>query len=229
MSFEGNRELCEQLARLQAGSAVERREAVRALGQHGSPYAVESLLIALHDADACVREAAADALGRIGDFRAAGFLVTALGDTEPEVRVAAADALGRFKYPETTAVAALEGSEPGAWPTGPHARRTTATSQVVASLITALQDEVCDVRLIAALSLAEIKDLCAVESLSRLLAGDVPEVCLAAAYALGEIGSARAVSPLIGALDHPDEYVRTAAGEALLKIHHATGIGSAGP
>lgn len=72
-----------------------RVEAAKALSNMGEK-AVEPLIAALKDEDACVRFLAAGALGDIGDERAVEPLIAALSDEHSYVREYAAEALGKI-------------------------------------------------------------------------------------------------------------------------------------
>jgi len=64
--------------------------------------------------------------------------------------------------------------------------------------------------------LGELKDKRGVDALLPLLADD--DVNYKVAWALGQIGDARAVRPLIGALDNPDALMRVSAIRALVAL-----------
>jgi len=89
-------------------------------------------------------------------------------------------------------------------------------SSVVLPLIAALKHRDNEVRWEAALGLGKISDARGVEALNAALKD--PYLCRAAAIALGEIGGAHAVEPLISVLENKDAEVRKAAVEALGKI-----------
>jgi HEAT repeat protein len=85
------------LRQLKHTDVVERREAIRALGERGSDaeHIAPALIEALHDESHYVRRDAALALGKLGPGArsAAPALVTARKDRDPNVRRAAEEAL----------------------------------------------------------------------------------------------------------------------------------------
>ena len=197
-----------------------RTAAARALGDIGAP-AVEPLIAALKDNGLSgVREAAAEALGKIGDPRAVEPLIAALIHGLSYYREAAAEALVKIGAP------------------------------AVEPLIAALKDGDFDVRKTAAGALGEIGwkpdkgeagalyliargkwDECvkigapAVEPLIAALKDGNSDVRKAAAGALGVIGDARAVRPLIAALEGSG--MRQAAVNALVRLNNEGRLGDA--
>jgi len=91
--------------------------------------------------------------------------------------------------------------------------------QSVFPLITALNDEVVEVRWDVVNALGNLKNENAVPSLIEILRNDkAANVRWCAAFALGEIRNNQAVQPLIGALADENKGVQTHAAEALGKI-----------
>ncbi|HEY9832138.1 MAG TPA: HEAT repeat domain-containing protein, partial [Stenomitos sp.] len=192
---------------------------VAALGQMGSPQAVELLIKALNQSPWYIRGEAAEALGRVGTPQAIKALIQALHDSESYVRGEAAEALGRI-----------------------------GDSQVVDALIKALHDSDSFVRGEAAMALGQIGTPQALEGLIKVLNHedtwvrweatgacrmDSPPVVAAlakalhqtdshlreeAAVILGRIGTPQAVEALITALHHSDSHVRERVAEALSRI-----------
>ena len=173
-----------------------RERAARALGEIGSPCAVESLIATLKDKENAVRRAVVGALGKVNDPRALNPLTKALKDEDPLVRRAAAEALEEMGEP------------------------------AVESLIIALQDEDFYNRMIVVEALRKVGDPRAVDPLITALKGDKDgNVRKAAAEALVVMSNARAVDPLIAALkDDKDSYVRKAAAEALVVVSNARAV-----
>jgi hypothetical protein len=94
------------LQRLRDPVGLVRKGAARDLGALGDARALDSLVVALADADGEVREEAARALGRLGDRRALQPLEALYLDERPAVRRAAQDAVGaiaRAKKPRGAA------------------------------------------------------------------------------------------------------------------------------
>jgi len=192
-------------------------QAASALVRIGAP-AVEPLITALGDERPVLRGNAACVLGWISDVRAAGPVSALVKDADPYVRVCAATALGGIADP-----AALDG------------------------LIAALADEDEDTRMTAAMGLGQKKNERAVDALLEAFDRVFPATAYALGetrspravdwliprledphtivviQALGEIGEARAVSPLLTLLK--DRQVRSAVAEALGKLGDPRAVG----
>jgi len=188
--------------------------AAAALGQLGDARAVEPLVAALQHPHVNVEQAVVAALEQLGDPRAVEPLVAALQDRGVPIRQAAAGALGQL-----------------------------GDARAVEPLVLALQDADEGVRQAAAGALGQLGDARAVEPLvvaaargSRAAAEALRRLGPAAvepllerlkdqnrdndarqhaAAALGQIGDARAVEPLVAALEDADPDVRWAVAKAL--------------
>jgi len=152
---------------------------------------VEGLIKALSDylTNDRVRQAAADALGQIGDARAVAPLIAALGDRSGDVRATAAGALAKIGTPAVPPLIALLGGRGGLGYIAADALAKIGTPAVEP--------------LIAALKHSEHGEY---------------DVRKDLAWALGKIGDARAVAPLIAALKDRYDSVRDAALAALVQI-----------
>ena len=219
------------------------RKAAEALVKIGAP-AVEPLIAALKDGDFDVRKAAAGALGEIGwkpDKGEAGALyliargkwdecvkigapaveplIAALKDGNSDVRKAAAEALGKIGWkPDKSEAGAHYLIAQGKWD-----ECVKIGAPAVEPLIAALKGRDSDVRP-AAGALAKI-GAPAVEPLIAALKDPNSDVRKAAAGALGVIGDARAVRPLIAALEGSG--MRQAAVNALVRLNNEGRLGDA--
>lgn len=150
---------------------------------------VKGVIKALSDKDWCARATAAGALGRIGDVKAVEPLIQALGDPEFDVRAEATEALGKF-----------------------------GDVRVMEPLFQAVKDEERGLQCLAVSALGNI-GAPALDYLIQALSiegsrqWDIRE---RAVQALGNIGDARVVEPLIGALEHPR--LQDTAAKALEKM-----------
>ena len=201
-----------------------RKAAAEALAEIGAP-AVKPLIAVLKDRDWSVREAA-EALGEIGDERAVEPLIAALKDIERKdwrkadndwlVRKAAAEALDKLNW------------KPGQDEAGAYYWKTKwdwdkcveIGAPAVQPLIAALKDR--NTRDAASDALAKI-GAPIVEPLIAALKDNDLGVRKGAANALGKIGDARAVEPLIAALmeggtDDSAGVLRSATARALGNI-----------
>jgi len=107
----------------------------------------------------------------------------------------------------------------------PRADVTSAGSASGSTLITELKDPDPNVRIRATEEAGKTRSFEAVKPLIHiLLYDDVWNVRKSAAWALGEIGDAQAVFPLIRALSHKDWIIRSRAAEALGKIGDKTAV-----
>ncbi len=190
-----------------------RKLSVEALGRIKEDRATQLLWQALKDADHDVRQTAAHALGQIPDHRSIGPLVLALKDESSAVRQEAKASLRQIDRQWEVSAGA---------------------QSVIPELEAAANDKEYWVAQSAADTLAKINDmrLRAVESASIVdpnkqkleLAVNILVDSLrdfdrdfrqCAVEALGRIGDARCVNPLVGALDDADEWVGRAAALAL--------------
>ncbi|MDP8234055.1 MAG: HEAT repeat domain-containing protein, partial [Candidatus Saelkia tenebricola] len=181
------------IAALSDSDSDVREEAASALGDIGDIMAVEPLIAALSDRDSDVREEAASALGDIGDIRAVEPLIKSLlEDKNTEVRLSAAGSLGEI-----------------------------GGSRAIESLILVLGDDKLCLPIYCRGGMGIRDDrIQVVEVLVKLGGGAIDPLCKAllenecldirryTASALGKIGDARAVEPLIAALSDSDSDVR---------------------
>jgi HEAT repeat protein len=218
------------------------REAAEALGELGEP-AVAPLIAALEDDDWWVRSGATRALRKLGDTRAVEPLIAALRDEQELVRQDAVLALGQIwqlpdltrlgsndrsvrrkaaetlgKLRDTRAVepliAALKDKDKGVRRKAAEALGKLQGVQAVEPLIAALKDEHELVRQVALRALGQIWQLPRLAELgssSRSMRREAVE-------ALGKLRDARAVEPLIVALEDDDWWVRSGAARALRKL-----------
>ena len=190
-----------------------RRSATETLGEIGNERAVGPLIKALGDANDYVRASAAVALGKIGDARAVEPLINALEDDEHSyVRSSAAEALG--KIGDARAVGPLIKALDDCGQEAAEALGKIGDERAIEPLIKALKGnwEVCQR---AAGALGEIGKP-AVELLIKTLQDG--SVLWPVTEALGKIGDARAVEPLIKVLSDGYSDVRISAVGALGKI-----------
>jgi HEAT repeat protein len=222
-----------------------RAEAAAGLGQLGNARAVEPLLNALVNKHSPVRGAAAQALGQLGDARAAEPLIKTLADQEDYVRGAAAQALGqlgdvRAVEPLIKTLADQKDYVRGA---AAAALGQLGDVRAVEPLVNALVDQDNPVRLAVATALRQLgqphwsqwfkgddddfsrlgtsRNARAFELLIQALSERDWRMHKAAAKALGELGDARAVEPLIKTLADKSCLigdVREAAAEALGRL-----------
>jgi HEAT repeat protein len=181
-----------------AAHELQEIEQARKLGRIGDARAAAALVAMIGDISR-LRCQAAGALGQIGDARAVAPLIAALWGPLEDVRGAAAGALAKIGSP---AVAPLV--DVLKRPVGLHKVATAAAGALakiggpaVAPLIDVLKDRRGDVREAAAAALVKIGSPAVPPLIAALR--DRESVSIAAT-ALGQIGDARAIEPLIGAL-----------------------------
>ena len=216
--FEDRLRLDVTIARLGHRRSWRRAGAAHALGDIGSPRAVDALLGALSDPSRDVRAAAARSLGRLGAARAVGALI---------------DTLVNGTVPRAVAGQALIALGPDALP----ALRTCAGSVVAevrrnaldligvvgaasdaGLLVGHLRDASADVRVAAAAALGRLGAAGAVPVLIEALDDRLPFVRAAAATALGQIGDPSAVPALLRQATGPAPEPAQAAAHAVLRI-----------
>lgn len=220
------------IAALRDKSHDIRRVAAEALGQIGDTLAVGPLILALRDNNSEVRWAAAEALGKIGPHwpqseaakRLVPDFIAALQDEDSSVSEAA-KALGQIGDVRAVdpLIMALRDEDPDVRESAAEALGKIGDVRSVEPLITALRDEKGYVCGAVGKALRQIApDWPQSEAAKR----QVPEfiatlgdgnwrVRQAAAEALGQIGDARAVEPLMVALRDKDTAIYKAATTAL--------------
>lgn len=206
--------------------AIVRAQTAAALQKVGDKRAVPGLLKLLteNDLDVCTRAAAT--LGELGERQAAPGLLPLLERPEPEVRCAAADALGKigdemaaepltqlfYDSDETVRLKAVS------------AFRKFRSASAVTPLLLLLDDGNVQIRQRAVDALGEIGNLAALDRLIVTLRADsATEVRMAAAKALGQFKSPKALKSLEEALDD-DLTVRCRAISALGDIGDASSL-----
>lgn len=176
-----------------------RATALHALVTLDVPDSEELALGSLDDEDGFVRSTAAKLLGDVGNPAAAGALVgPLLEDTDPVVRQRAAESLA-----ELGGTTAVEG------------------------LARALADPMKEVRLAAVKGLRELDPAYAAAALARIVLEDPEwEIRVQAANALGLTGDAEMAPVLEKAGEDENEFVRSAASEALNLLAKAGDAGA---
>ncbi len=148
--------------------------------------AVPSLLKALKNPDAGVRTNAARSLGKIGDIGAIDSLLDALEDSNAQVRECASEALGNIGDPDS-----------------------------VTPLSTKLQDPVATVRQTTAIALANLPTTSSIPALLESLADPDPDVGASVATALAKISPTTIKIPLLQLVNNVDLNIRRNSALAL--------------
>jgi len=137
---------------------------------------VKGLIKALKDEDKHVRRRATEALGNIGDAKAVEPFIEALKDEDEDVRKRAIEFLGIIR-----------------------------DARAVEPLIEVMNDKDEDVQIKARVALVSIEEPALEPLIQSLLHNKSTMVRDNATWALGEIGGARAVEPLIEVMNDKDE------------------------
>ncbi len=209
---------------LQGEYFTVRSRAALALGKIGDTKAIPPILNALKDKDDEVRIAACLALGLFKDPSTFDDITNVLlDDPKIEVRQAAAKALGNTQHPKALPYL-MEALHDSFWW---YEREYAAVDllqalekmggMAVDPLIKALEDKEGTVRKFAATLLGRLGDARAIEPLGMTLYDMHHDVGNASAEALVHFG-APAVEVLIGALSHPEMWIRIHSVTALSKI-----------
>lgn len=172
-------------------TAFHRRLAAEAQREKDDPIRINALLAALRGNDSLARVSAVHDLGQIDDTRITQELLELFRDRDPEVRLVAAQVL-----------AGRDDSPP-------------------AHFVGLLQDASSEVRLAAVEFLGRIRHQQIVELLVPLLSDENLLVRQATARALGFIGQASAIGPLVGSLADKDERMCCVVEQALQQIDPA--------
>jgi len=164
------------------------------------------------------RYTAAEALGELHDPRAVEPLAAILADGESGVRWKAAESLGKMgdAAVEPLISSLSDENEDVRWMAA-LALGEIGNPQAVQPLLDLLNDRDPYVRSRAAIALGKIGEP-AEDALREALLSGNDNLRWGAALAFGKIGSPSAVAALIGALQDPDEHVRSRAAEALGEI-----------
>lgn len=209
---------------LQGEYFTVRARAALALGQMGEARATHPLLDALKDREAEVRAAACQALGLLGDPSTFDEIASVLlDDPMIEVRQAAARALGSTGHAAALPYLLEALHDSYWWYEREHAAGDLLTAietmgaAAVEPLIEALGDKEGTVRKFAAALLGRLGDPRATEPLGMALYDMHHEVGKTAADSLARFGSP-GLDVLVGALSHPEMWIRIHAVGALANI-----------
>jgi HEAT repeat protein len=192
--------------------------ALHALGLIGDELAVQVMVACLRDEQAIVRAQAAESLGRFSS--AVEQIIQMSKASTATTREAAIEALGRMPQPQALdrLLEAITDSNAGVRLAAVRALGETGGSpRSTQTLIRLLREENSTLRGQAAASLAKI-GAAAVPELIAISRDEHPSTRSLAIEALGEIGSSKAVAPLVEVLKMDTSGARGDAIEALGKI-----------
>lgn len=245
--FNARQSIPRLIALLKDSEPNVRGQAAFGLGMLKSTESVDSLIARLKDSDSQVRMKAAYALGQIRDNKAAPFLVPLLRDTQaggsamdalgslcapeliPKVESVMKDQLN-FSYVQELLTKmkasckaksivddlnSKDGLVAQAAQVEINKRRDP---ELIPPLIEVLKTGTIGGRAGAALCLAWVKTPKAVDALIGNLTHEEDVVVRTAAYALGEIGDAKAVPALKKVRNHPDKTTRANIETAIQKL-----------
>jgi HEAT repeat protein len=201
-----------------------RKAAALALGAIGDRQALDPLIKALANRDHETRRAAALALGRIGEERAVEALRTISGDPNEPVQLAVIEALGRIGG--LSAAIVLRSILESGRKTVREAAAAALESMKFAPV--SAEDRAAVAVLKGDFDAAAREGSASVPALASVLLSKDPMRRRRAVEALGRMGQADAVGPLLRSfLDH-DPAVQNVAGEALVRIGPAALDGLSG-
>jgi HEAT repeat protein len=226
--FEARGDVEHELERLRARRSTHRATAAFALGDMGSPRAVEPLIAALDDRARDVRSAAARSLGMLTAERAVPRLVRSLAGLEVPRAIAAGAllAIGSDAAPRLRPL--LDAPEPALRATVIGVLGYTGDAGDADALAAALRDEASEVRAAAARSLGRLGARTAAAELREALGDPAPFVRTAAAHALARIGDRDAFEALALVAQVDDYDPAQAAAHALVAIDPIRALGLAG-
>ncbi len=233
-----------------------RKDSARLLGRIGDCRAVEGLIAALQDEVIWVRDTAAEALGQLGDPRAIEPLAAALKEKGQvgEAAARALGRIGSPPAVDALLAGLDDGQADRTQLAIIEALRESGGRRAVKPLIAALKDGERAVRKAAAEVLEALGWEPAAETdtagvVAYWLIKDKPDKCVElgeggiepliaalavadivimrpAAEALGKIGDARAIEPLIAGLKSSSWHARQAAARALVQVYQRQGLSS---
>lgn len=228
-------EIQKQVARLGSADVEERRDAVTRLGSMHHPDASRAALPALGDGSAIVRATAAAAVLSLPSHDSAAGLIPLLNDKDEFVRREAAYALGRAgsssavatlierlttdKKPEVRGAAAVALGQIGNVGAIPSLTAILVPLTSTSKKKSKGEQDVFVLRAVAR-ALGQIKSSDGMPALVKVLENGEAEsdVRREAAWALGEIGDAAALSALTFARSSTDPHLSQAAHDAIQKI-----------
>jgi HEAT repeat protein len=197
--------------------ASVRLAAAAAMGASGAPEAVGPLLGHLDDPSASVRAEVAQALARIGDTTAAVPLIGKVGDSAPEVRRAVARALGELGDARATSALILRLQDaPAVKVEALGALGRLGSKDAVVAIAPMLDERASpEVRVAAVAALGKIGSEAAIRTLIKSLASEDAAAKTSAVREALEASGAKAVAPLVAALEQHGN-ANVAAGAALV-------------
>jgi len=207
-------------------TAAERRASIYDLRDDPTEKHVQAIRDYLDDTDRNVRATALNVLVGLEVPDSVALSRNALEDTDGFVRATAAKLLGDTKDPghvDLLAARLNEDSDPIVRQRAAEALTELRGSGAVEALARGIEDPVERVRLASVEGLRKLGPAVATEGLIRLLQEDtVWEIRAQAARALGGTGAPEAALALEAALADPNEFVRSAAENALRTLALAT-------
>jgi HEAT repeat protein len=216
--FEDHGGVDRQLKRLRSRRAANRASAAFALGDMGSPRAIEPLIAALDDRARDVRSSAARSLGMLEAEQGVPRLVRALAGNEVPRAIAAGALLSIGSSAAPALRELLSAPEPAVRTSAAELIGFTGEAGDAERLAAALGDGAAEVRAAAARALGRLGERAEAEALRDALGDPAPFVRTAAAHALGRIGDRDAFDAL-ALVAQVDEYdPAQAAAHALAQI-----------
>lgn len=191
-----------------------RREAIAELAQSPGPRLYRALVKALRDSDAEVRRHAAVGLGKLGEDRCAAPLVQALRDSHPEVVKAAIIGLKHAPGEQITAalLPLLRHADAGV------RGQAAVTFDFLGWRPEHVEDEIWYWVAKGQFGRAAGFGAAALPALEVAVGSGPSSISIGAVEALGQMGDARAVRPLVRALKSADPGVCVAAVNALSRM-----------
>jgi HEAT repeat protein len=202
-----------------SGTPSQRRSSIYDLSDDPTPANVERIRSFLDDPDRDVRATAMNVLVGLEVADAVDIALAGLEDPDGFVRATASKLVGDTgdpRHAELLALHLLEDSDPVVRQRAAEALTRVGGSAAVQALGAGIQDPMEQVRLASVEGLRKLGPDPASAGLARLLLEDtVWEVRAQAARALGSSTDEATIAALEGALTDPNEFVRSAATNAL--------------
>jgi len=194
---------------LDHGHPSFKRAAIEGLGYTRSPEAFYPLVKMLESTDETLVECAIQALIELGDIRAVYYLIETMRRGSLQVSSSCVEALGALKEPNAVQPLTDFLQENKVDNTVIFSALITIGKPAVSSLEGLLHDASSDIRELALLSLSEINDIRATESIACVALNDpAPEIRVMAQDILVRLIGPNSTAVLIKTLDDPDERVQ---------------------